>query len=69
MTPDQYIQNLATPEPPATTYEVDSMSDDELFCIDLLDKKYEKYFDLSLLYVNESADTIEKLIEYLNEKA
>ena len=38
MTPDQYIRNLATPEPPAKTYEVDSMSDDELFCIDLLDK-------------------------------
>ena len=38
MTPDQYIQNLATPEPPVKTYEVDSMSDDELFCIDLLDK-------------------------------
>ena len=38
MTPDQYIQNLTTPEPPAKTYEVDSMSDDELFCIDLLDK-------------------------------
>ena len=38
MTPDQYIQNLATPQPLAPTYEVDSMSDDELFCIDLLDK-------------------------------
>ena len=38
LTPDQYIQKLATPEPPANTYEVDSMSDDELFCIDLLDK-------------------------------
>lgn len=38
MTPDQYIRNLATPEPSAKTYEVDSMSDDELFCIDLLDK-------------------------------
>ena len=38
MTPDQYIQNLAIPEPPTKTYEVDSMSDDELFCIDLLDK-------------------------------
>ena len=38
MTPDQYIQNLSIPEPPAKTYEVDSMSDDELFCIDLLDK-------------------------------
>lgn len=38
MTPDQYIQSLQTSEPPAPTYEVDSMSDDELFCIDLLDK-------------------------------
>ena len=39
-TPDQFIRNIQeaavpTPEP---TYEVDSMSDDELFCIDLLDK-------------------------------
>ena len=38
MTPDQYIQSLQTVEPPVVTYEVDSMSDDELFCIDLLDK-------------------------------
>ena len=38
MTPDQYIQSLQTIEPPIVTYEVDSMSDDELFCIDLLDK-------------------------------
>ena len=38
MTPDQYIQSLQTVEPQAATYEVDSMSDDELFCIDLLDK-------------------------------
>lgn len=38
MTPDQYIQSLQTTEPPTPTYEVDSMSDDELFCIDLLDK-------------------------------
>ena len=38
MTPDQYIQSLQTSEPPVVTYEVDSMSDDELFCIDLLDK-------------------------------
>ena len=40
MTPGQYIQNLVsqeTPEP-TPTYEVDSMSDDELFCLDLLDK-------------------------------
>ena len=38
MTPDQYIRSLHTPEPPGVTYEVDNMSDDELFCIDLLDK-------------------------------
>ena len=38
LTPDQYIQNLQKPEPPVVTYEVDNMSDDELFCIDLLDK-------------------------------
>ena len=39
MTPDQYIQSLqTTPEPAPTVYEVDSMSDDELFCLDLLDK-------------------------------
>ena len=38
LTPDQYIQSLQTPEPPAVTYEVDSISDEELFCIDLLDK-------------------------------
>ena len=38
MTPDQYIQNLHKTEPPVKTYEVDEMSDDELFCIDILDK-------------------------------
>ena len=38
LTPDQYIQSLQIPEPPVVTYEVDNMSDDELFCIDLLDK-------------------------------
>ena len=38
LTPDQYIQSLQSPEPPVVTYEVDNMSDDELFCIDLLDK-------------------------------
>lgn len=38
LTPDQYIQSLQTPEPSVVTYEVDNMSDDELFCIDLLDK-------------------------------
>lgn len=38
MTPVQYIQSLSEPQQPAPVYEVDSMSDDELFCIDLLDK-------------------------------
>jgi actin-like ATPase involved in cell morphogenesis len=38
MTPDQYIQSLQVTEPQTPVYEVDSMSDDELFCIDLLDK-------------------------------
>jgi hypothetical protein len=38
MTPDQYIQSLQVSEPQPATYEVDNMSDDELFCIDLLDK-------------------------------
>ena len=38
MTPDQYIQSLQESKAPVTTYEVDGMSDDELFCIDLLDK-------------------------------
>ncbi len=38
MTPDQYIQSLQATEPQAPTYEVDNMSDDELFCLDLLDK-------------------------------
>lgn len=39
MSPDQYIQSLqVTNETPTVNYEVDSMSDDELFCLDLLDK-------------------------------
>jgi len=38
MTPDQYIQSLQISESPVQTYEVDNMSDDELFCMDLLDK-------------------------------
>ena len=40
LTPDQFIQNLqeqAKPQP-EIKYEVDNMSDDELFCLDLLDK-------------------------------
>lgn len=41
MTPGQFVQYLQTQiqqEEPITQYEVDSMSDDELFCLDLLDK-------------------------------
>lgn len=38
LTPDQYIQSLSTDKHQTPTYEVDNMSDDELFCIDLLDK-------------------------------
>jgi hypothetical protein len=38
MTPDQYIQSLTTSKPEEVKYEVDNMSDDELFCLDLLDK-------------------------------
>jgi hypothetical protein len=38
MTPVQYIQSLNEPKQPVQVYEVDSMSDDELFCIDLLDR-------------------------------
>lgn len=40
MTPGQFIQNLQqlNYEEPVQVYEVDSMSDDELFCLDLLDK-------------------------------
>ena len=40
MTPGQFIQNLQqlNHEEPVQVYEVDSMNDDELFCLDLLDK-------------------------------
>ena len=38
MSPDQYIRNLQTSQESTPEYEVDSMSDDELFCLDLLDK-------------------------------
>lgn len=34
----QYVQQLAQPEPQPIDYEVDSLSDDQLFCLDLLDK-------------------------------
>ena len=42
LTPDQFIQTLQkqaySEAQPEITYEVDNMSDDELFCLDLLDK-------------------------------
>ena len=40
LNPDQFIQRLVEQEipKPVPTYEVDEMSDDELFCLDLLDK-------------------------------
>jgi hypothetical protein len=41
LTPEQYIQymqQLAQPEPPEISYEVDNLTDDQLFCLDLLDK-------------------------------
>jgi hypothetical protein len=62
MTPDQFIHNLQTPEPPAPTYEVDSMSDDELFCIDLLDKVgSDNITDEELQQALDSAKANEKL--------
>ena len=62
MTPDQYIQSLQTVEPPAVKYEVDSMSDDELFCIDLLDKiGSENITDEELQQALDSAKANEKL--------
>lgn len=39
------------------------------YIFDYFDRKYEKYCDLSNLYINESHDAIEKMIGYLNEKA
>ena len=38
MSPDQYIQSLQNKEPEVVHYDVDDMSDEELFCLDLLDK-------------------------------
>ena len=62
MTPGQYIQSLQTPEPPAPTYEVDSMSDDELFCVDLLDKVgSDNITDEELQQALDSAKANEKL--------
>jgi hypothetical protein len=62
MTPDQYIQSLQTSEPPVVTYEVDSMSDDELFCIDLLDKiGSDNITDEELQHALESAKANENL--------
>ena len=64
MTPDQYIQSLQTSEPPTPTYEVDSMSDDELFCIDLLDKiGSENITDEELQQALDSAKANENLFK------
>lgn len=62
MTPDQYIQSLQTQEAPVINYEVDSMSDDELFCIDLLDKVgSDNITDEELQEALENAKTNESL--------
>jgi hypothetical protein len=62
MTPDQYIQNLQTSEPTPVVYEVDNMSDDELFCLDLLDKVgSENITDEELQQALENAKTNESL--------
>ena len=62
MTPDQYIQSLQVSEPPVVTYEVDNMSDDELFCIDLLDKiGADNITDEELQQALENAKTNESL--------
>ena len=62
MTPDQYIQNLQTSEPAPVVYEVDNMSDDELFCLDLLDKVgSENITDEELQQALENAKTNESL--------
>ena len=64
MTPDQYIQSLQTSEPPVVTYEVDNMSDDELFCIDLLDKiGSENITDEELQQALDSAKANENLFK------
>ena len=62
MTPDQYIQSLQIKEPPTPIYEVDSMSDDELFCLDLLDKiGAENITDEELQQALENAKSNENL--------
>ena len=62
MTPDQYIQSLQIKEPPTPIYEVDSMSDDELFCLDLLDKiGSENITDEELQQALENAKSNENL--------
>lgn len=59
MSPGQYMQKMVeqiqkkqTPEP---QYEVDSMSDDELFCLDLLDKLGDDVTDEELQQALDSA--------------
>ena len=38
LAPDQYIQSLKVQEQPVQTFAVDELSDDEIYCLDLLDK-------------------------------
>lgn len=64
LNPDQYIQNLFKQEvpTPTPTYEVDNMSDDELFCLDLLDKiGSENISDEELQQALDSAKSNENL--------
>ncbi len=64
MTPNQFLQSLqqSNHEEPTPVYEVDSMSDDELFCLDLLDKVgSENISDEELQQALESAKTNESL--------
>ena len=62
MTPDKYIQSLQVSEQKPATYEVDTMSDDELFCLDLLEKiGDENITDEELQQALDSAKTNEAL--------
>lgn len=63
LTPDQFIYklqqaNVSQPEP---QYEVDSMSDDELFCLDLLDKLGDDITDEELQQALDMAKTNQSL--------
>ena len=63
LTPDQFIYNLqkANAKEPTQEYEVDSMSDDELFCLDLLDKLGDDITDEELQQALDNAKTNQSL--------